>query len=78
MIVALILAIVGCNVFTDSAVAEGPPVKPHTRPQSVPAEAAEAVCAGGCGWCVEAGFEEREGVEEVVSGEAGGKAERAH
>ncbi len=38
----------------------------------------ELVIAGGCFWCVEAVFEEIDGVLEVVSGYAGGKAETAN
>jgi peptide-methionine (S)-S-oxide reductase len=36
------------------------------------------VLAGGCFWCVEAVFEQLEGVTDVVSGYAGGTAETAH
>src|SRR5690606_29234038 len=35
-----------------------------------------ATFAGGCFWCVEAAFEQIEGVEEAVSGYAGGKEKK--
>jgi peptide-methionine (S)-S-oxide reductase len=37
-----------------------------------------AVLAGGCFWCVEAVFRQIEGVDQVVSGYAGGDAATAH
>ena len=36
------------------------------------------VLAGGCFWCVEAGFQQIAGVEKVVSGYSGGEAATAH
>ncbi len=39
---------------------------------ALPAQAATAVLAGGCFWCMEADFEKLEGVTDVVSGFTGG------
>jgi len=38
-------------------------------------EPAEAVFAGGCFWCMEAAYQDREGVVEVASGFTGGELE---
>jgi peptide methionine sulfoxide reductase msrA/msrB len=42
------------------------------------AKRASAVFAGGCFWCVEAVFEELDGVEDAISGYAGGTKETAN
>ncbi len=39
------------------------------------AETATAIFAGGCFWCMESAFQEREGVVDVVSGFSGGTLE---
>ncbi len=48
----------------------------HDQPKL--AETRSVVLAGGCFWCVEAVFEELEGVVEAVSGYAGGSADTAN
>ena len=42
---------------------------------SARAETATAIFAGGCFWCMESAFQEREGVVDVVSGFSGGTLE---
>ena len=48
-----------------------------TSPGSPAPSRATAVFAGGCFWCVEAVFEELEGVIDAISGYAGGSRETA-
>lgn len=60
---AVVAAVLGYNVNSD------PMVK---KPAVMDATLKTAVFAGGCFWCVEAGYEKLSGVKEVISGYSGG------
>lgn len=51
---------------------------PVTKDKADSGKRAEAVFAGGCFWCVEAVFEEIDGVYEVISGYSGGEEKTAN
>ena len=69
-IVASSVLYVGCSAADNSTTATKPTVANPYAPTDP--NLAVATVAGGCFWCVEAGYEKIPGVVEVVSGYAGG------
>src|SRR5690349_12983646 len=62
----------------DSQVLPKPKLELESENQAKPGETRTAVLASGCFWCTEAVFEQLEGVDDVVSGYAGGRKETAN
>jgi peptide-methionine (S)-S-oxide reductase len=67
---AAAIAVVGCTatVPTNGDANTGP----SSMPPAVPADAATAIFAGGCFWCMEEPFDEMAGVISTTSGYTGG------
>ena len=64
------LQIAACTIAAPKAIDNPTPVAKATY--SVPQEHKTAYFASGCFWCVEAVFEHVDGVQEAISGYAGG------
>jgi peptide-methionine (S)-S-oxide reductase len=58
---------------TDIQTSNPAPVQVAQTERTVPADAAEAVFAGGCFWCMEEAYQKVPGVYDAVSGYAGGR-----
>ena len=66
------------SAAADKGVPPKPAAELATDKQAKPGETRTAVFAGGCFWCVEAVFEQIDGVKDAVSGYAGGTREDAN
>lgn len=64
-------------LFSLTACGNGESSEPSAVKETIPAEAASLVVAGGCFWCVEKDFERRDDIYEAVSGYAGGENRNA-
>ena len=75
MIGVAMCAAFSCNRPTHAA--DDLPKPTIDIPAGKEGEMREAVLAGGCFWCIEASFDQLDGVSDAVSGYAGGKKEEA-
>jgi len=71
------LLTLGCGKLAAEEAKKPPAPKTDMELTEAGGESRTAVLAGGCFWCVEAVFENVKGVEDVISGYAGGDEEAA-
>ena len=70
--------LISCNTQTKAVMSDKPASQPDIRTDTIPAGDLEiATLGGGCFWCVEAIYQDVEGVYSVESGYSGGTAETA-
>lgn len=73
MLSVLVLGAMGLGVVVANAAGEPDQRdEPSGSSNRIPEDAAIATFAGGCFWCMEAAFQETDGVYEVISGYTGG------
>jgi peptide-methionine (S)-S-oxide reductase len=81
LVTALVLLLAACGAPDASAPAERPeapapaPVSRSHASATLPEDRAAAIFAGGCFWCMEAAFDDVDGVISTVSGYTGGTVE---
>jgi peptide-methionine (S)-S-oxide reductase len=73
--IAFSFLLVGCGAALPSASSAGSQPTATTNPAPVPANAAKAIFAGGCFWCMEKPFDQLPGVISTTSGYTGGRVD---